>query len=74
MQIFRTSKRTYSNKRTQSDDDFVVSGSESEYEPLRKKSHKLKNTRKIGGKRKREKWLISSRFISGKSIFLILDM
>ncbi|MCP9257300.1 hypothetical protein DINM_000496 [Dirofilaria immitis] len=32
----RTSKRVYSNKRTQSDDDFVVSGSESEYEPSRK--------------------------------------
>ncbi|KAL3989883.1 hypothetical protein ACH3XW_29430 [Acanthocheilonema viteae] len=55
----RTSKRNYSNKRTQSDDDFVVSGSESEYEPLRKKSHKLKNTKKIGGKRKREKWTSS---------------
>uniref|UniRef100_A0A0R3RR14 PHD-type domain-containing protein n=1 Tax=Elaeophora elaphi TaxID=1147741 RepID=A0A0R3RR14_9BILA len=55
----RLSKRNYSNKRTQSDDDFVVSGSESEYEPLRKKSHKLKNTRKIGGKRKREKWTSS---------------
>ncbi|CAG9536803.1 unnamed protein product [Cercopithifilaria johnstoni] len=57
--IRRTSKRNYSNKRTQSDDDFVVSGSESEYEPLRKKSHKLKNTKKISGKRKHEKWTSS---------------
>ncbi|VDK75609.1 unnamed protein product [Litomosoides sigmodontis] len=55
----RASKRNYSNKRTQSDDDFVVSGSESEYEPLRKKSHKFKNTRKMGGKRKREEWASS---------------
>uniref|UniRef100_A0A1I7VNE1 PHD-type domain-containing protein n=1 Tax=Loa loa TaxID=7209 RepID=A0A1I7VNE1_LOALO len=55
----RTTKRNYSNKRTQSDDDFVVSGSESEYEPVRKKSHKSKNTRKIKGKRKREKWTTS---------------
>ncbi|VDO35950.1 unnamed protein product [Onchocerca flexuosa] len=56
----RASKRNYySNKRTQSDDDFVVSGSESEYEPSRKKSHRSKNTRKIKGKRKREKWISS---------------
>uniref|UniRef100_A0A8R1XVP4 PHD-type domain-containing protein n=1 Tax=Onchocerca volvulus TaxID=6282 RepID=A0A8R1XVP4_ONCVO len=56
----RAFKRNYySNKRTQSDDDFVVSGSESEYEPSRKKSHKSKNTRKIKGKRKREKWISS---------------
>uniref|UniRef100_A0A1I8EF68 PHD-type domain-containing protein n=1 Tax=Wuchereria bancrofti TaxID=6293 RepID=A0A1I8EF68_WUCBA len=55
----RTSKRNYSNKRTQSDDDFVVSGSESEYEPLRKKSYKPKNTKKIKGKRKLEKWTSS---------------
>uniref|UniRef100_A0A915Q3L5 PHD-type domain-containing protein n=1 Tax=Setaria digitata TaxID=48799 RepID=A0A915Q3L5_9BILA len=52
----RTTKRLYSNKRTQSDDDFVVSGSESEYEPSRKKSHRSKNAKKTKGKRKRERW------------------
>ncbi|KAK6111976.1 hypothetical protein QQG55_45820 [Brugia pahangi] len=55
----KTSKRNYSNKRTQSDDDFVVSGSESEYEPLRKKSYRPKNAKKIKGKRKLEKWTSS---------------
>ncbi|VDN03150.1 unnamed protein product [Thelazia callipaeda] len=51
----RPTKRTYSNRRTQSDDDFVVSGSESEYEPSRKKSQKSKNV-KVRGRRKRVEW------------------
>uniref|UniRef100_A0AAF5PKT6 PHD-type domain-containing protein n=1 Tax=Wuchereria bancrofti TaxID=6293 RepID=A0AAF5PKT6_WUCBA len=43
------------------DDDFVVSGSKNEYEPLRKKSYRPKNTKKIKGKRKLEKWTSSDR-------------
>uniref|UniRef100_A0A914ZJ03 PHD-type domain-containing protein n=1 Tax=Parascaris univalens TaxID=6257 RepID=A0A914ZJ03_PARUN len=57
--------RRRSGRRMRSDDDFVVSESESEYEPSKKKSKRSKSSRKGRGKRGKRSKRRSRRVSSG---------